>query len=170
MSRYIRLCPACGQSNPEYEHTCGHCGQFIGLESPVAASEPAALTQAIAPLEPVASALAVTQCYEPCVLELPDGQRHSIQDGWIIGQAHPSSAAQVGLQGTGSQFVHRSHCRIQHNGSTWQVTALDQQTLGGLFTNPTVVNRTPLAPSQSHPLRDGDTLALSGLLLRLHIG
>ncbi len=177
MSHYVRLCPACQQVNAEYAHTCSRCGQFIGLESPVAAptADPTTPLPAADPTPPPVAAAAassptVTQRYPACVLEAVDGQRHPVQSGWVVGQAHPSSAAQVQLQGAGTAFVHRSHCQLHYNGTTWEVTALDQQVLGGTFTNPTVVNRIPLAPGSQQALQHGDNLALSGVLLRVLIG
>lgn len=163
MSLFIRLCPACSQTSPEYENTCTHCGQFIGLESPVAAPSPTP----VAAISAVAAAESNTQRYPHCTLELPDGQRQSVQAGWIIGAAHPSSAAQLQLTGPGVGFVHRQHCQLQFIQGLWQVVALDQHEYGREFTNPSLVNLTPLLPGQPHPLHHGDRLTLAGLQLRV---
>lgn len=44
MSSFVKICPKCGQHNPEYENTCVVCTNFIGIETPIAASSSAGET------------------------------------------------------------------------------------------------------------------------------
>ncbi|CAK0754251.1 putative FHA domain-containing protein [Gammaproteobacteria bacterium] len=38
MTDYVRICPRCGQINPEYDNLCTTCLHFIGMEEAVPAS------------------------------------------------------------------------------------------------------------------------------------
>lgn len=94
------------------------------------------------------------------------GQVFEVHEGDVIGQAHPSSNAQIQLADlTGIGYVHRNHCSFAFRDKTWQVTAIAQQT----YTNPTLVNQQRLSPGESRPLRNGDRLTLSGLTLAVRI-
>jgi hypothetical protein len=178
MTDYVRVCPRCGHVSPEYDNVCAVCQQFIGMEETVPASAQPAVTQPppsplALPVSPAAGPL--TQRFvaaEPALfLEAKGGTLLPVRPGWTLGQAHPSSDAEVQLPTrlAGVEFVHRHHCRFDHEESRWYVTALDQWSLGRDFTNPTLVNSRPVPSGKRVSLADGDELRLSGVVLRVRV-
>lgn len=94
------------------------------------------------------------------------GQVFEVRDGYVVGQAHPSSMAQIQLADLpGITYVHRRHCSFTFKDRKWHVTAIEQQS----YTNPTLINQQRLAPGESRPLHNGDRLTLSGLTLTVRI-
>lgn len=198
MADFIKICPKCGHTNPEYENACTVCTYFIGMETPVAASTAATKAAKTPPSEaapapnspsvdtssPHAQSDATTSDSSTAVapvrrfaarpsLYLQAGgteQVFEICDGWVVGQAHPTSTAQLQLRDLPSiTYVHRQHCQFTLREARWHVTALDQVSHGRDFTNPTLVNQTKLAPGETHALRNGDQLSLAGVKLVVRI-
>jgi hypothetical protein len=94
------------------------------------------------------------------------GECHLLRPGWVAGQEHPESTAEVQLaERPGIQFVHRRHCRFLHGDGVWEVEALEQPD----YTNPTLVNRRRVPAGARMALRNGDTLALSGIQFTVRI-
>jgi hypothetical protein len=181
MAEFVRVCPRCGQANPEYENLCSGCNQFIGMEpavpapaaaSPAPAPEPAPnpAPAGSPPPAPAVPAAQPTRRYVPVAesfyLQL-EGQalRLNVRHGSVLGQAHPGNDAdlQVPATVTGADFLHRRHCRFERDGAGWWLVALDQQDFGSAFTNPSAVNQHRLGPGQRQRLNDGDQVRLSGL-------
>lgn len=198
MADFVKICPKCGHANPEYENACTVCAYFIGMESPVAANTAAVQSTpsrgdentssgetntAEAPSidehsaaadasHEAAAAPARRFAARPSLYLQPIGseQIFEVRDGWIVGQAHPGSTAQLQLQDLPSiSYVHRNHCQFSLREATWYVTAIDQAPRGRDFTNPTLVNHTKLAPGETHLLRNGDQLSLAGVKLVIRI-
>jgi hypothetical protein len=118
-----------------------------------------------------AGACAATNPYdEPCGLlyleVVGNSQTFEVRDGWIVGQSHPTSAAQVQLSGLpGISYVHRHHCQFDYRDSAWQVTPVVQPS----FTNPTFLNQQRLVPGRAYQLRNGDRLLLSNIALNIRV-
>jgi predicted component of type VI protein secretion system len=51
------------------------------------------------------------------------------------------------------------------NDKKWHITAIEQQA----YTNPTFINQQRVLPGESRPLRNGDRLTLSGVMLTVRI-
>jgi hypothetical protein len=173
MAEFVRVCPKCKHINPEYENLCLACGQFIGMETarPKPAA-PASKPPSPAPTAPPQATRRFTPGSESFYLEAVDGgQVFTVQNGWIMGQAHADSPARIQLSAEfkGSEYLHRQHCRFDCRDGQWQVTALDQKAFGRDFTNPTFVNQRPVAPNTRHPLKNGDKLTLSGVVFLVKI-
>lgn len=118
--------------------------------------------------EPESEPMAASEPVPTLFLETgsSSGQVFEIREGYVVGQAHPSSTAQIQLTDLPAvAYVHRSHCSFALKDRKWHVTAIEQQT----YTNPTLVNQQRLAPGESTPLRNGDRLTLSGLTLTVRI-
>lgn len=173
MAEFVKICPKCGEINPEYENLCRGCQLFIGMEPSV-----------VRPCEPPAAAPPAPNLGEPreearrsaavprCRLVLPGaGVELSVSDGASLGQAHPGSLAgmQLPTEVPGVAYVHRQHCRFLLLDGQWHLEVVDQAHLGRSFTNPTWVNGVELAPGRQQALADGDELRLSGVRLRLVI-
>ncbi|CAK0760723.1 putative FHA domain-containing protein [Gammaproteobacteria bacterium] len=193
MTDYVRICPRCGHVSPEYDNVCGMCQHFIGMEEavpppPRATATP--VTPAAAPQPPTVPPPPLAQrtvtptdlAREPLTqrfvssdptlfLEVGNGTLLPMRSGWRLGQAHASNDAEVQLpaQTAGVEFVHRHHCRFDHERTQWYVTALDQRLLGRDFTNRTQINGRLLPPGERRTLSDGDELRLSGVILRIRI-
>lgn len=168
MSDFVRICPRCGASSPEYANTCDNCGQFIAMVSPVPRPVAAAPESAEPP------SVALTQRFAPPALTLTHaatGQVFTLEDGMILGQAHATSQAQqqLGSEIAGSEFVHRQHCRFEWRAGTWYVIPIDQKRLQHEFTNPTFLNGARLTPDEPRPLAAGDELRLAGVCLGVRI-
>ncbi len=179
MTTFVKVCPKCGQHNPEYENACSICTNFIGMETPIPASQ--ALHEPATPAEPSngtahthsstavaspASKNADTGATSPpetlYIQVLNSDQIFEIQHDSILGQAHPTSNAGIQLRDlAGIEYVHRKHCSFAYRDDTWQVTPIDQRQFGRDFTNVTKVNQTTLIPGQPHPLKNGDQLSLA---------
>ncbi|CAK0761492.1 putative FHA domain-containing protein [Gammaproteobacteria bacterium] len=172
MTLYVKACPRCSQVNPEYQSLCEVCGYFIGLES--AQPDPAAVQSGVpsstdtsdTPLDASSSTTAglYLEIEEPAPLM-------RIESGWVLGQAHVSSQAQVQLPAhlAGCRYVHRRHVRFDYLAPAWFVTAIDQRPFGRGFTNTTTLNGQVLGPGERRNIRDGDELHLAELVLRIRI-
>lgn len=178
MTTFVKICPKCGHHNPEYENACSVCTYFIGMETPVQASntqselvspEPSISTEeseapiVVAP--PVSTTAATEATSPPQILYLHvlnSDQIFEIHDGSTVGQAHPSSDASLQLRDlAGIEYVHRNHCEFAYRDGAWQVTPIDQRQFGRDFTNNTVVNQTKVKPELPHALKNGDQLSLA---------
>jgi hypothetical protein len=171
MADYVRICPRCGQANPEFESVCTGCGQFIALEPVQRADQAPEPRGAAEPPEPAAAGDR-EPADDSLLLELAPGQAPlRVRDGAVLGQAHPGAGADLTLstEVAGSQYVHRRHCRFERRDGRWRIVALDQAPLGSAFTNPTFVNGERLAPGASRDLADGDELRLAAVVLVVHI-
>lgn len=167
MTKFVKVCPKCSHHNPEYENICGQCQHFIGMEAPVKASSSPQLPETPPPSPlPQSNTSASTETTTSFYLESADGtQIYTIKSGWTIGQAHPSSQAEIQVgQLEGCQFIHRQHCRFTFKNEQWYLTAIDQKPLGREFTNPTVINQKPLNPGKSRPIKNGDKVELSNVV------
>jgi len=198
MADFVKICPKCGHTNPEYENACTVCTYFIGMETPVAASAAAVKTASSHAEENAGSdkppAAEIPTCQEqnaanavpheaaaapvrrfaarPSLYLQASGseQVFEVRDGWVVGQAHPTSTAQLQLRDLPSiAYVHRQHCQFTLREATWYITAIDQTPRGRDFTNPTLVNQTKLAPGETHALHNGDQLSLAGVKLVVRI-
>lgn len=191
MPQFVKICPKCGRSSPEYENLCAGCQQFIGMEPAVPA--PAETAQAKTEPDPVDSATtepppdaprqtaptaqpeerpAAPKPQPTCYLSLlGGGQVFTLHDGTVMGQAHETSHATVRIPAgiDGVEYVHRQHCRFEYRNARWRVQALDQTGFNQDFTNPTRVNQHLVLPGSWHPLKDGDELRLSGVGFQVKI-
>jgi hypothetical protein len=178
--RYVKTCPRCGHLNGEEADVCVQDGEFLGMVPAVPAPDRPP-ERALPPLEPdsapasparsdpsPASAQAVTVAADP-VLYLDcegSGQCHAIRPGWTVGQSHPSGTAEAQLAGIpGVQFVHRRHCRFEHDDGIWYLCPLPQAD----YTNPTTINGRPVAPGERAAVRNGDRIALAGVRLTVRM-
>ena len=179
-AQFVKICPKCGRSNPEYENLCTGCQQFIGMEPAVpkpvetdraetappaarrAVEPPQAAPQQSAPTQQPGENPAVPTCY---LSVIGAGQIFTLHDGTVLGQAHQTSQAtvQIPAEIQGVEYVHRQHCRFEYRDSRWRVQAIDQSGFDQAFTNPTKVNQHLVSPGAWHPLQDGDELRLSGV-------
>ncbi|MEI6412634.1 MAG: FHA domain-containing protein [Pseudomonadota bacterium] len=173
MTLYVKVCPRCGQVNPEYQSLCEMCGYFIGQEA--AQTDPAA-----ADSSPSLIANAdTTPLQDPLIPRTPglyleiaeQAPLMRIESGWTLGQGHPSSEAEAQLPGhlPGCRFVHRRHVRFNYLAPAWFVTTIDQRPFGRGFTNATTLNGQVLGPGERRNIRSGDELRLAELLLRIQI-
>jgi pSer/pThr/pTyr-binding forkhead associated (FHA) protein len=177
MTTFVKICPKCGHHNPEYENACSVCTHFIGMEtSQAVTASPASKSQtspSIAAPQAVARPVDSHLPSETTALYLQvlgDSQIFELRDGWILGQAHASSEAELQLRDLpGINYVHRRHCQFFFKDQAWYVRALDQREVGSDFTNPTTVNQTRIEPGQTHVLASGDQLSLANLKLVVRI-
>jgi pSer/pThr/pTyr-binding forkhead associated (FHA) protein len=181
MSQFVRICPRCQTQNPEYEHICTSCGQFIAMESAVSVENKPVQAEKNTPEETAteqpATASTTTEpltdkSATPAIyLELQAANRplFTVKSGWIMGQAHPDNRAEIQIPNTiaDSQFVHRCHCRFVYKDNNWYVQALDQKRYQGQFTNLTFVNDMPINPDKARQIKNGDILRLSGLYFQV---
>ncbi len=178
MTTFVKVCPKCGQHNPEYENACSICTNFIGMETPIPESQ--LQREAVTPEpkiipthteSPTAVASPAAQTVDTGVASpakilyiqvLNTDQIFEIQHGLTMGQAHHSSDAGLQLRDVaGIEYVHRNHCTFTYDDGAWQVTPIDQRQYGRDFTNLTKVNQTTLQPGQPHALKNGDQLSLA---------
>lgn len=172
--RYVKECPRCGYLNDEFAEVCERDGELLAMA-------PAMIAPDVSP-EPPASAgdvaaAAAREIVEPTpepvreliqalYLEAESGTTYEIRSGWVIGQAHPTSSAQVQLSGiSGLNYVHRSHCQFELRPDGWHAIAVAQPE----YTNPTFVNQTRLMPGQDTLLHNGDRLVLANVPLSVRI-
>jgi len=166
--RYVKICPRCGHLNNEEADICDQDGEFLGMvpaapapdrpADPVPAIAPAAAEQSSpsdAPIPPKTDPVLYLDCEG-------SGQCHAIRPGWTVGQAHDSSTAEAQLAGIqGVQYVHRRHCRFEHDDGIWYLCPLPQTD----YTNPTTINGRAVAPGERAAVRNGDRIALAGVRL-----
>ncbi|MEW6265606.1 MAG: FHA domain-containing protein [Thermodesulfobacteriota bacterium] len=179
MADYVKLCPQCGAFNQEHLNVCDRCGHFLGLVRPV----PAESAEAAEPSAAQGSA-------PPPEMETPPGRAESsplierdesgrphfylesqdadkvfeVRSGQTVGQAHPSSRAEVQLSGLPNlNFVSRHHCRFDFEAGAWMVTALPSALNG------TRVNQAALSPGGRARLRNGDEITLANVPFRVRM-
>lgn len=170
--RYVKVCPRCGAENDEMAEICQRDGEFLGMVPATPATPLRAEPPPPAPASPAGEVPAAETTRadgaEP-VLYLENagtGECHLLRPGWVVGQEHPESMAEVQLgERPGIQFVHRRHCRFLHGDGMWEVEALEQPD----YTNPTLVNRRRVPVGARMALRNGDSLALSGVQFTVRI-
>jgi hypothetical protein len=174
----IKRCPKCGHRNPEPADLCEVCEEFLGLVAPETVSDPVEPEPVVpdpADGSPPATPGRVTQVETAApsllYLESPAGHRnYPVKPGDIVGQAHPTSLAQVQIESLpGVDRIHRQHGRFDWRDGQWHVTALDQRPFGSDFTNSTVLNGQRLAPGDSQPIQSGARLTLAGVLFTVRI-
>lgn len=169
MTDFIKICPQCGQQNPEYENLCSACGHFIAMESAVP-KQPAKPKDSAAKPKMPATTSRSQPSEETASFYLhveQTGQLHTVKSGWVIGQAHSSSTAHIQLAAEldGCRYVHRQHAQFSYQDGHWWVTALDQKAFQRDFSNPSFLNQQPLELEKPHILQDGDRLVLSNVVL-----
>lgn len=198
MTEPIKICPKCGHANPQHEIACTVCAYLISREIPVSASAAQVGLATAPPRAASTPKLPAADAPAPLAQDdaaIPDSPSHAapvrrrfaarpslylqasgtervfeVGDGWIAGQAHPTSTAQLQLRDLPSvTYVHQQHCQFTLREATWHVTALDQAAHGHDLTNPTLVNQIKLAPGDTHALRNGDQLSLAGVKLAVRI-
>ena len=164
MLKYVKECPRCGRVNGELSEACGDCGEFLGMV-------PAAPLREIPPEPPSPAPPPLPQREPPAAparalyLDV-GGECHEIKDGYVVGQQHPTSQADLQLSGLeGINYVHRRHCQFGLRADGWYVTVLEQQS----YTNPTYVNQRALAVGEACLLRNGDRLRLAGVTLHVRV-
>lgn len=179
MTEFVKICPKCKHHNPEYATVCERCTYFIGMEQPttrpritIGNGETTPPTNRFKSPPPTTSSQRTSNT--PCFYLEVIGETYEpflVYDGDTLGQAHPTSSAEVQIPAaiSGYQYLHRRHCRFEFRDRAWQVTSIDQQTLGRNFTNPTQVNQHALAPGECHTLNNGDRLGLSGVLFQVRM-
>lgn len=176
MLKYVKICPRCGHANDEFSETCAVDGEFLGMAPavPAAATSDSVTEENVS--APAENATVETRQPETQQIGVPsrvlyldiaaNGDCHEIHDGWVIGQAHPTSQAEVQLEGIpGINFVHRRHCRFENREDGWYVIALEQPS----YTNPTFINQEKVEPGQGRRLRNGDRLGLSNVIVNVRI-
>jgi len=173
VAEFVKVCPKCGEINPEYENLCGGCRLFIGMEpSVVRPSQPPTPTEPAGGTGEDSGEISQCATASCCRVGLPgSGVELAVTDGALLGQAHPGSPAgmQLPREVPGVAYVHRRHCRFFLLEGQWYLEAVDQAPLGQGFTNPTWVNGVELPPGGRQVLADGDELRLSGVRLRVVI-
>lgn len=173
MAEFVKVCPKCGEINPEYENLCRGCQLFIGMEpSVVRASGPPASAQQAGDLGEHVGEVMQPAAVSRCRVTHPgSGVELLVSDGALLGQAHSGSPAAMQLPSAvpGVVYVHRQHCRFLRRDGQWYLEAVDQTPLGRSFTNPTWVNEVEIPPGTRQVLTDGDELRLSGVRLRVAI-
>ncbi len=180
MTEFVRICPRCGHTNPEYENLCAKCQQFIGMEPSVprtAEKEVPMPTEDVAASVPAHADIktaTITETPEttPPAFYLTLGDSiFTIHDGAVIGQQHASnrSAVQIPPDIEGCRYVHRQHCSFHFQDGEWYVQAIDQQMFGQSFTNPVWLNEQQLSVATHHRLQHGDILRLSAIALTVDI-
>lgn len=170
MVTYAKICPRCGHENDEFADACEKDGEFLGMVPATPVSDEAAASEPQAEQESPAPSAPLREFGQPARVLYLDvtetAECHQVRDGWVVGQAHPTSTADVQLEGaTGINYVHRRHCRFECRDDAWYVTAIEQDG----YTNPTFVNHRRLAPDETAPLRNGDRLSLSSVSINVRI-
>jgi len=170
---FVKICPKCGEINPEYENLCRGCQLFIGMEPSVVrpAEAPEATGQGAGDGEQAGDAQRAAALPRCRVILAEAGLQLPVSDRALLGQAYPGSPAGMQLPADvpGVAYVHRQHCRFVLQDSQWYLEAVDQAPLGQSFTNPTWINGVELAAGGRRALADGDELRLSGVRLRVVI-
>jgi ribosomal protein L40E len=145
----FKVCPKCGTVNPEDSFLCvtPECNTGIAFEKVVRGlGEPGMAPQRI-------------YIENPHFLHTVE-----VRSGQTVGQAHPTSKADVQLSGIPDiEYVSRSHCRFDFDGGAWIVTALPSTT------NKTAVNGQIVPRGQSFPVHNGDMVTLATIPLRMRI-
>lgn len=196
MTEYVKICPRCETANPEHEHLCGNCGNFLGLvraEPRPAQAKPALETTPARPEpvpdpvpaeqpppapEPQAEAELDVEEIEAVPAQKPgrsarpvlyleslvNGKSFTVPDQAVVGQAHPTSRADVQLEGVPDlNYVSRHHCRFDHESNVWFVTSLSSAMNG------TTLNQAPLMSGGRARLKNGDELVMANVPFRVRI-
>ena len=177
-AEYVKICPQCGQHSPEHEGVCPHCGQFLGLVRPVLQERDPApdlvveqsrfgsgengerFTMRLVPA-------GAPEKVEPVlILESLEGDRiFRVLSGQTVGQAHPTSSAEVQMTGIPNlNYVSRQHCRFDFESGDWYVTCLPSA-LNGL-----TLRGAELSTGGRALVRDGDRLEMANVPFLVRIG
>lgn len=186
---YVKICPRCGHCNDELASACDKDGEFLGMVPAIPASsaprpvEPAAKPEpkpeperpalapdampdsAEAPIEPATVTAATLG--KTLYLDVEGAaQYYQVRDGWVVGQAHPTSTAEIQLSNLpGVNYVHRRHCMFEYADGGWRVKTLLQPD----YTNPSFLNDQRITPGESVKIQNGDKLRFASVTLRIRI-
>ncbi|MEW5722302.1 MAG: FHA domain-containing protein [Thermodesulfobacteriota bacterium] len=164
-SGYVKVCPKCGVSSSEGLNTCPGCGFFLGLVRAVPRPQEGPPAPGSEPEPPGPSPEAESREKEEPRLFLESvatGASYEVRSGQTVGQAHPTSRAQVQMSGIPNiNFVSREHCRFDFEDGAWFVTALPSALNGAS------INQVPLAPGGRVRVRSGDELLLANVPFRV---
>jgi hypothetical protein len=163
----VKRCPACNEENPVSEVICRVCMTNLASVSPTPRGEAAPLNAAphkAMPSEVVPDSISDTLLLRktgagkkksgppPTVLtlsRLSDGRSVPVAGGGVLGRE-----GDAGSFFADSRTVSRRHAKVDFRDDFWWIEDLNS-------TNGTWVNGSRLAPGHPHPLKKGDTVALS---------
>jgi hypothetical protein len=143
----VKRCPACNEENPVSEVICRICMTNLASVSPTPRGAPVA---SALPLDKVGAG--ERKSAEPSVLtfsRLSDGRFVPVAGGGVLGRN-----GDAGEFFADFRTVSRRHAKVDFRGESWWIEDLNS-------TNGTWVNGSRLDPGRSHPLKKGDTVALS---------
>ena len=168
---YVKICPQCGKRNREHENICPECGQFLGLIRPILQEqnvepEPQGASEHSLPGADEARftmrltpAGAQEKADPVLILESLEADRiYRVHTGQVVGQAHPTSQADVQMAGIPNlNYVSRQHCRFDFEMGEWYVTCLPSA-LNGL-----ILQGTELIPGGRALVKNGDRLEMANV-------
>jgi hypothetical protein len=148
----VKRCPACNEENPVSEVICRVCMTNLASVSPTPRGE-------VAP-DPISDTLVLRKkgkdneksLVTPAVLtfsRLSDGRSLPVAGGGVLGRN-----GDAGAFFSDSRTVSRRHAKVDFRSEAWWIEDLNS-------TNGTWVNGSRLDPGRPHPLKKGDTVALS---------
>jgi len=179
IDEYVRVCPRCGHENPEWHEICQSpdCDGFLGVVNPSPRirrephptpdhpSFPQEISQKDASVDPGVGVSVTTRLPEVLYLEYQGTSKVvEIRSGQVVGQAHPSSQADVQLSDIPNiNFVSRQHCLFICENGRWFVTAIPTAT------NPTYLNQKLVPKGAKAPLSNGDYLVMANVPFTVRI-
>ncbi|MDR2137652.1 MAG: FHA domain-containing protein [Synergistaceae bacterium] len=149
MPDLVKRCPACNEENPVSEVICRVCMTNLASVSPTPRGEAGdvSVSEALLPEKAEKKADAA-----PAVLtlsRLSDGRFVPVSVGSVLGRSGDAGAFFEDFR-----TVSRRHAKVDFRDESWWIEDLNS-------TNGTWVNGSRLDPGRSHPLKKGDTVALS---------
>ena len=152
-TREVKICPSCKAQNPKDFLLCSTQGCNTNIAFVEETIVPIPHPKSFGTMEP--------RIYlEHSELAGPI----EVRSGQDVGQAHPTSNAQVQLSGIPNiQFISRSHCRFELTSDQWFVTAI------ATATNVTYVNEKPVVKGTRVPIRNGDVVTMANVSFRVRI-
>jgi hypothetical protein len=181
---YVKICPRCGHRNDELASACEKDGEFLGMVPAIPAAnapippppptpKPAAKPEAAPTINELESPPHACETATDAVpgkalyLDVEGAaQYHQVRDGWVVGQAHPTSTAEIQLSNLpGVNYVHRRHCIFEFRDGNWGVTTLLQPD----YTNPSFLNDKRITPGERVTVQNGDKLRFASVTLRIRI-
>lgn len=183
MESYVKICPKCGHYNPEDAITCEkeNCAHYLAMEQ--SQLKPEATEQATQVDQPF-----MPETVGACTNESPDHSQErgpvtqvcvqqvlclehrelqhpiEVQSGCVVGQKHPSSGADVQIDGIQNvNYISREHCRFNCDGGVWSVLVLPETT------NPTTLNQRRITRGQEVTIANGDRLVMANVEFQISI-
>ncbi len=176
---FVKVCPKCTHTNPEYLSQCERCQLLIAHVAAIPESGGEIADEAHVTKD---SDIATVrqESIDSTELELKSKNELMSAHFYLAMTKHKEiytiyHESFLGLENPipneilGAEYCHQKHCQFILKGKCWFVVAVSQETFGGDFTNPSYLNQKRLPLDTPYPIVNGDNLSLCDIAFKVKV-